>query len=85
MATFKIAFKAATGEAKILASATAIPGGFTNAGTFDHVADVDDNLGVDHNHALWHHVRDAMYKAGVQDMARIKITLDNGVTIPAPT
>ena len=72
----KAVFKASTGQVQVLPNATATPGGYTSLGTFEHNSNTD-KLGtpLSHNHVIYHHVRDLLYKVGVQDMQSIKITI----------
>jgi hypothetical protein len=79
MSTYKVHWKASTREVRVLPTATATPGGFTNLGTFDHIkndgtVDAQDELGWSNNHAFYHHVRDKLYGIGVQDMQSVNIT-----------
>lgn len=80
MATYKVHWKASTGEARVLPTADATPATFTAIGTFDHTvpggaSDEDDELGPDVNHVFYHHVRDLLYKQGVQDMQRVNVVI----------
>ena len=53
----------------------AIPSGFTKLPDYIH-DDTGDELGDAGNHVLFHHVRDALYKIGVLDVAYVSILLD---------
>lgn len=78
MSTYKVAWNASTKVATILMVGEAIPSGSINAGNFDHNDDPDDELGIDENHVLYHHVRDLLYKQGFTDMAIA--TIRGGIT-----
>lgn len=75
MPTFQVAWNATTKVAKVQKDGDAPGAGFTDIGSFDHANDVDDGLGVDENHVIFHHVRDLLYKAtpSVQDMQSVEI------------
>lgn len=78
MATYKVHWKASTRKVQVLPTATATPAGFTNIGSFDHGDDADDELGNDgasgtENHVIYHHVRDALYSVGEQNMQTVDI------------
>jgi uncharacterized protein YjdB len=77
MPTFQVAWNPTTRVAKIQKDGAAPGAGFTDIGSFDHVNDVDDQLGIDETHVFYHHVRDLLYKAtpSVQDMQRVSITM----------
>jgi hypothetical protein len=86
MALYKVGWKAATREATVFANTTAYPTGFVDAGTFNHDDDANDALHFHGNHAVWHHVRNALHKTfGVQNMQNVSIKFDNGVVIAPPT
>lgn len=57
-------------------------GGYTSLGTFRHDNDAEASTGLNgmqglaDNHVLYHHVQDALYKQGVQDMQSVKIYVD---------
>ena len=57
-------------------------GGYTSLGTFRHDNDAEASMGLNgmqglaDNHVLYHHVQDALYKQGVQDMQSVKIYVD---------
>ena len=59
MPTYKLGYVAATKTASVTLSPDALPGGAVDLGTFDH--DTDD---VD---ALYHHIRDVLYKRSSED------------------
>lgn len=82
--THKICFKAATKEISVLPLATAVPVGFTNIGNYIHDTG-GDPLGAAVSHVLYHHIRDALYQVGVQDMAYIDITFTSEVGAPPVT
>jgi uncharacterized protein YjdB len=75
MATYQVAYKASTKEAKIQPDGTAPGSGFTDIGSFDHDADLDDGLGIDAGHVYFQHVRDLLYAAGEQNMQAVTITI----------
>ena len=60
----------------------AIGGAYTNLGTFEHNNENEESTGLNgmqglaDNHVLYHHVQDALYKQGVQDMQSVKIYVD---------
>lgn len=91
MVQYKVAYNATTKEARVLPAATATPGGFVSAGTFYHDADggadteANDALDFRDSHAVYHHVRDLLYKLNpsVQNMQLVSITL-GGTTIAPP-
>lgn len=71
---------------QVLASATAIPGGYTNIGTFEHPGlDVE---GPEVSHVVYQHVRDLMYKVnpipdGLQNLQYTHITWPGKVVATA--
>ena len=71
--THKICFKATTKEISVLPLASEVPVGFTNIGNYIHDAE-GDPLGSAVSHVLYHHIRDALYPLGVQDMAYINVS-----------
>ena len=78
MANYQIAYKASTLTATIQAKGDALPAGATKIGEFKH-DDVLDTLGasnVNENHVFFHHVRDALYKVGQQNMQIVTIVHD---------
>jgi len=79
--THKICFKATTKEISVLPLASEVPVGFTNIGNYIHDAE-GDPLGSAVSHVLYHHIRDALYPLGVQDMAYIGITFTSEVGAP---
>ncbi len=80
--THKICFKATTKEISVLPLASEVPVGFTNIGNYIHDAE-GDPLGSAVSHVLYHHIRDALYQVGVQDMAYIGITFTSEVGAPS--
>lgn len=94
MTTYKVAYKAATGEAQVLVATASLPTGFVWAGNqFDHDGSTEvpgnDPLDTSENHVLFQHVRDQLYFAGEQNMQRVTISVPatvavTGVTV-APT
>ena len=78
MPTYQVAFRASTFTVVVQDEGEALPQGFTNIGTFEHHT-TDDALG--HSHTIYHHVRDALYKANVTAMQMVNIYTD-GMTIP---
>ncbi|QWY83722.1 putative structural Ig-like protein [Rhizobium phage RHph_X3_15] len=78
MPTFQVAWNPTTKVAKVQKDGDAPGAGFTDIGSFDHVADdPQDQLGDGDNHVFYHHVRDLLYKASpsVQDMQRVNIQM----------
>lgn len=80
MSKYQVAWTAATGVALVQYFEDTIPPGSVNIGTYEHASDADP-LEYDVNHVLWHHVRDLLYKIGVQDMQRIKIQIDESIDV----
>lgn len=78
-------------ESNANAAPAAIGGAYTNLGTIEHGPDADDDAGLPgmqefpENHVIFHHVQDALYKAGVQGMSSIKIYLDRPRSISIGT
>lgn len=68
-----------TGE---LAAPAAIGGAFVNLGAFEHDNETEESTNISgmqnlaDNHVVFHHVRDALYFQGVQDMQSLKIYID---------
>ena len=66
-------------------------GGYTSLGTFRHDNDAEASTGLNgmqglaDNHVLYHHVQDALYKQGVQDMKSVKIYVDRPRSISIGT
>ena len=66
-------------------------GGYTSIGTFRHDNDAEASTGLNgmqglaDNHVLYHHVQDALYKQGVQDMQSVKIYVDRPRSISIGT
>ena len=79
MAAMKIAYNATTKVATILPVATALPGGTTNIGTFNHDDDPADALGIDENHVYYHHVRDALYHLVPSEQNMQSVTINIAV------
>lgn len=79
MATYQIAYNSTTKTATIQAKGDALPNGSTKIGEFDHGDDPDDVLGIDENHVLYHHVRDALYHLdpSEQNMQSVSIVIDD--------
>ena len=69
----------------------AIGGAYTNLGTFEHNNEDEESTGLNgmqglaDNHVLYHHVQDALYKQGVQDMQNVKIYVDRPRSISIGT
>ena len=69
-------------ESNANAAPAAIGGAYTNLGTFEHNNESEESTGLNgmqdlaDNHVVFHHVQDALYKQGVQDMQSIKIFID---------
>lgn len=76
MANYQIAWRASTRTVVIQAKGDALPANHTKIAEFVHGE--PDNQEYSHleNHVFFHHVRDALYKQGVQDMQSVKITQD---------
>lgn len=75
MSTYQVAWNATTKVVKIQPDGSTVGAGFTDIGSYDHDDDADDELGIDENHVLYHHVRDLLYEEGVQDMQSVDITI----------
>lgn len=82
MANFQIAWNATTRVATIQAKGDALPASSTKIGEFEHAnveavgAGKPENYKYDENHVLWHHVRDALYLVGEQNMQNVRIDQD---------
>lgn len=84
MADFQVAWKASTRTATIQAKGDALPAGAVRLGYFKHDDDAD-NLGdtngnFDDGHVFYHHVRDALYGVGVQNMQNVRVDRDVAYT-----
>lgn len=82
MAKYQVAWNTTTRIATVQFAGDALPVGSTKIGEFDHTATTEEGNDIENyefgpNHVLWHHVRDALYKQGVQDMQRVRIDLDS--------
>lgn len=78
MANYQVAWKASTRVATIQAKGDALPAGAVKIGEFKH-DDAQDGLGasnINDNHVFYHHVRDALYKVGEQNMQTVSIEQD---------
>jgi len=88
MAAFEIGWNAATRVAEIVAAGSPMPVGSVKIGAFEHGNDLTDPLKTHENHVLWHHVRDALYFQGVQDMFRVTLLApyshSGGTPTPTP-
>lgn len=73
MSTTQIAYNATTKEVKLQMPGDTPGTGFTDLGDVKH-PDSDDVLEWSGNHVLWHHIRDALYKVGQENMQVVKIT-----------
>lgn len=73
MSTTQIAYNATTKEVKLQMPGDDPGTGFTDLGDVKH-PDPDDVLEWSGNHVLWHHIRDALYKVGQENMQVVKIT-----------
>lgn len=76
----QIAWNAGTRTATVQEDGDDLPADTTNIGTFSHDA-AGDQLGasdVNENHVWFHHVRDALYHQGVENMQGV--TIVNGTT-----
>jgi hypothetical protein len=60
----------------------AVPVGSTDIGSFEHENSVDP-LGATVNHVVWHHVRDALYAIGEENMQTITLNFASvqGITV----
>lgn len=82
MAQYQVAWNVNTRIATVQFAGDALPVGSTNIGTFEHTTGTEPGNEIEKyefgpNHVLWHHVRDALYKVGHQDMQRVRIDLDS--------
>ncbi|QDP54395.1 MAG: hypothetical protein Unbinned4120contig1000_47 [Prokaryotic dsDNA virus sp.] len=71
----QIAWNADTNTATVQNDGAVLPADTTNIGTFSH-DDASDQLGasnINENHVWFHHVRDALYKQGVENMQGVTI------------
>lgn len=84
MTEYFVAYKAATKEAYIHLEGDVITPGYTDIGSFEHDAETD-GLGYSENHVFYHHVRDALYHIGVQDMQSVTIRLDASIDVTGVT
>lgn len=76
MATLQIAYNSTTKVATVQTKGDALPAGSTLiAATVPHDTE-GDILGVDENHVLYHHVQEALYHIGQQNMQEVRIDLD---------
>ena len=93
---YRINWHAATRRVLLESNANAAPAaiggaGMTNLGTFEHDVPGVDDAGLPgmqqlpKNHVLFHHVQDALYKQGVQDMQSVKIYVDRPRSISIGT
>lgn len=83
---YRINWHAATRRVLLESGANSAPGAiggaYTNLGTFEHDNEAEESTGLNgmqglaNNHVLFHHVQDALYKQGVQDMQSVKIYVD---------
>jgi len=72
---YQVAFNPTTKVAKVQTKGDAAGAGFSVIGEFAHGD--PDPLGHTHNHVMYHHVRDALYKINVLDMQSVDIQLDS--------
>ena len=88
MSTYRIALNKRLGKLIILAEADALPAGYVSLGTTEH-GGPDDKYGYEGNHTLYHHLRDVLYKEGIENMAAIVVppkgTLPNDPVVTIPT
>lgn len=70
-------------ETGALSAPAAIGGtGMSNLGTFEHDNESEESTGLNgmqglaDNHVVFHHVQDALYKVGIQDMQSVKIYIN---------
>lgn len=85
---YRINYQAASKTIRLESGSGSAPsaisgGGWTSLGSFrhDNSAEVSTGLngmqGLADNHVLYHHIQDALYKVGVQDMAAVTIYVDD--------
>lgn len=86
MATKKLAYNPTTKVATVLLSATALPSGSVDIGTFTH-PDGDDHLSRSaRSHVLFHHIQEMVYKRyGEQDMKSVTIVDNTSVLVTGLT
>jgi uncharacterized protein YjdB len=83
MASFKIYWKAATKQVKVVRNGDAAPGGYTFLNTFAH-DNANDAVGATGSHVMYHHIRDELYKIGQLDMSIIDIAdIDSIINVTA--
>lgn len=78
MPNYQVAWNATTKTATVQADGDAPPAGSVRIGGFKHDDD-EDGLGasdVSENHVFYHHVRDALYHQGVENMQLVSIEQD---------
>lgn len=84
---YRINWKLATREVRLESAANAAPAllaGYTDLGSFKHGPGKTDDTQAQlpgmqvypENHVLYHHVQEALYHVGVQDMQTVEILLD---------
>lgn len=76
MPTLQIAYNATTKVATVQTKGDAPPAGSTLINNNLPHDTGGDPLGIADNHVLYHHVQDALYKVGEQDMASVRIDWD---------
>lgn len=83
MASFKIYWKAATKQVKVVRNGDAAPGGYSLLNTLVHDG-AGDTMGPASSHTMWHHIRDEMFKIGQLDMSIIDIAdIDSIINVTA--
>ena len=93
---YRINWHAATRRVLLESNASAAPAaiggeGMTNLGTFEHDNEAEESTGLNgmqglaDNHVVYHHVQDALYKQGIQDMQSVKIYIDRPRSISIGT
>lgn len=83
MSVQNIFYKASTLDVIVQHTGDAAPAGYTNIGNFDHTLDVEDDTAYETptNHVLYHHVQEALYKVGQQNMQIITIHADEDIAV----
>lgn len=93
MATYTVYWKASTKEVLVLAAEDeGNPAFEVSIGEFEHEGELD-GLGSTENHAIWHHVRNALYAHyfavgtdnPVPDMTLVRISINSVKYPPEPT
>jgi uncharacterized protein YjdB len=93
---YRVNWHAATRRILLESNANVAPAaiggaGMTSLGTFEHDIPNGDDAGLPgmqqlpDNHVIYHHVQDALYKEGIQDMQSVKIYIDRPRSISIGT